>query len=153
MKSEFDFSGYDKSHPLYSTVNKKIAGKFKDEKNGIPLVEFVGLRAKMYVTRDLDTGEKPKQIQKLYLDEEGTKRRKLQELDPTVKVTGKGIKKSIAKTELTLQHFKDTLFGVAEAPKVNIPSLVQSNKMAFHKYLCKTVPKNLFLVMMTSGTF
>eukprot|EP00966_Prymnesium_polylepis_P004693 107831-Prymnesium_polylepis.1 len=71
-KDEFDFSGYDKSNPLYSTVNKKIAGKFKDEKNGIPLVEFVGLRAKMYVTRDLDIGESPKRIQKLSLDEQAT---------------------------------------------------------------------------------
>ena len=58
----------------------------------------------------------------------GNKHRKIQKLDPTIKITGKGIKKSIAKTELTLQHFKDTLFGVAEAPKVSIPSLVQSNK-------------------------
>ena len=71
-KDEFDFSGYDKSNPLYSTINKKIAGKFKDEKNGIPLVEFVGLRAKMYVTRDLDIGESPKRIQKLSLDEQAT---------------------------------------------------------------------------------
>ena len=52
----------------------------------------------------------------------------LLELDAAIKITAKGIKKSIAKTELTLQHFKDTLFGVSEAPKVKIPSLVQSNK-------------------------
>ena len=126
--SEFDFSGYDKAHPLYSTVNKKIAGKFKDEKDGIALVEFVGLRSKMYVTRDQATGQSPKQVQKLFVDEQGVKRRKVQEIDPTIKITGKGIKKSIAKTELTLQHFKDTLFGISEAPKVRIPSLIQSNK-------------------------
>ena len=126
--SEFDFSGYDKSHPLYSTKNKKKAGKMKDENNGIPLVEYVGNRSKMYGTRVLHTGEKKKQVQKLFMDEQGVKRRKVVELDAAIKITAKGIKKSIAKTELTLQHFKDTLFGVSEAPKVKIPSLVQSNK-------------------------
>ena len=92
-----------------------MARKFKDERDGIPLVEFVGLRSKMYVTRDQATGQSPKQVQKLFIDEDGVKRRKVQELDPTIKITGKGIKKSIAKTELSLQHFKDTLFGVNEA--------------------------------------
>ena len=44
-------------------MNKKLAGKFKDEKNGNPLIEFVGLRAKMYATRDVSTGEAKKNVQ------------------------------------------------------------------------------------------
>ena len=44
----YDTSDYDKEHFLHSTVNKKVIGKFKDETAGVPVIEFVGLRAKMY---------------------------------------------------------------------------------------------------------
>ncbi|KAK3083754.1 hypothetical protein FSP39_002625 [Pinctada imbricata] len=47
-KHLFDFSEYNKDHPLYDTTNKKVIGKMKDELNGAFLMEFVGLRAKMY---------------------------------------------------------------------------------------------------------
>jgi hypothetical protein len=47
-KHLFDFSGYSKGHPLYDVTNKKVIGKMKDELDGIPMKEFVGLRAKMY---------------------------------------------------------------------------------------------------------
>ena len=46
--SLFDFSKYPREHPLYSTENKKIIGKFKDESHGLVVQEFVGLRPKMY---------------------------------------------------------------------------------------------------------
>ena len=44
----YDFSDYLKGHPCYSIENKKVVGKFKDECNGKPIAEFVGLRSKMY---------------------------------------------------------------------------------------------------------
>ena len=44
----FDFSDYPKSHTLHSERNKKVLGKMKDETNGEPILEFVGLRSKMY---------------------------------------------------------------------------------------------------------
>ena len=44
----FDCSDYPETHPLYSAGNKKKLGYFKDETNGIPISEFVGLRSKMY---------------------------------------------------------------------------------------------------------
>ena len=48
-KSErMDFSNYDKSHPNFDDKFHLTPGKFKDETGGIPIVEFVGLRAKMY---------------------------------------------------------------------------------------------------------
>lgn len=46
--SEYDFSDYPKDHPCYSTENKKVVGKFKDECYGRSIAEFVGLRPKMY---------------------------------------------------------------------------------------------------------
>ncbi|CAL1296423.1 unnamed protein product [Larinioides sclopetarius] len=48
MKQYFDFSDYSHDHPLYSVENKKKIGFFKDELNGQPCFEFVGLRSKMY---------------------------------------------------------------------------------------------------------
>ncbi|CAB4040302.1 probable DNA polymerase, partial [Paramuricea clavata] len=44
----WDNSDYPKDSPYYSDHNKKVIGKFKDEAEGVPIIEFVGLRAKMY---------------------------------------------------------------------------------------------------------
>jgi hypothetical protein len=46
--SEYDTSDYPADHFLYSRNNAKVIGKFKDETNAIPPLEFVGLRSKMY---------------------------------------------------------------------------------------------------------
>ena len=43
----FDMSDYRQDHPLYSTINKKVLGKMKDECAGIPPSEFAGLMSKM----------------------------------------------------------------------------------------------------------
>ncbi|GBN41880.1 hypothetical protein AVEN_198612-1 [Araneus ventricosus] len=43
VKNYFDFSDYPKDHSLYSDENKKKIGYFKDELNGQPCFEFVGL--------------------------------------------------------------------------------------------------------------
>ena len=47
-KTLYDFSDYPQDHPCYSTKNKKVVGKFKDECAGRPISEFIGLRPKMY---------------------------------------------------------------------------------------------------------
>ena len=82
----YDTSNYDKEHFLYSEMNKKV-GKFKDATAGDPVMEFVGLRAKMYsmVTR----GGKDKKA-------------------------GKGIKKSVLKKEVKHEDFKDCLMEKRE---------------------------------------
>ena len=54
----FDFSDYPTNHPNFNNDNKKVVGKFKDETNGIPIVEFVGLRPKMYSILLEDNTEK-----------------------------------------------------------------------------------------------
>ncbi|CAB3976958.1 Hypothetical predicted protein [Paramuricea clavata] len=47
-KDCWDNSDYPKDSPYYSAHNKKVIGKFKDEAGGVPVIEFVGLRSKMY---------------------------------------------------------------------------------------------------------
>ena len=43
-----DNSDYPKNSPYHCNVNKKVIGKFKDEACGIPIVECIGLKSKMY---------------------------------------------------------------------------------------------------------
>ena len=44
----FDNSDYKKSSKFFFDKNKKVIGKFKDEAAGEPIIEFVGLKSKMY---------------------------------------------------------------------------------------------------------
>ena len=47
-KDMFNNSDYPENSPYYCNDNKKVIGKFKDEACGVPIVEFVGLKSKMY---------------------------------------------------------------------------------------------------------
>ena len=47
-KHLFDFSRYRKDFVYYCDLNKKVLGKIKDEFGGVKIVEFVGLKSKMY---------------------------------------------------------------------------------------------------------
>ena len=47
-KYMFDNSDYPENSPYYCNANKKVIGKFKDEACGVPIVEFIGLKSKMY---------------------------------------------------------------------------------------------------------
>ena len=44
----FDLASYEKTSPFFDPTNNKVIGKFKDETLGKPIIEFVGLRPKMY---------------------------------------------------------------------------------------------------------
>lgn len=44
----FDTSEYPEDHKLYSKKNAKVVGLFKDEAKGRHIIEFIGLRSKMY---------------------------------------------------------------------------------------------------------
>merc|ERR1712029_584682 len=51
IKSVLDTSNYPQNHFLYSTSNRLIPGKFKDEnppKSGNEVIQFCGLKSKMY---------------------------------------------------------------------------------------------------------
>ena len=44
----YDTSDYPQDHPLYSSANKKVLGKLKNECAVRAIAEYVGLRPKMY---------------------------------------------------------------------------------------------------------
>ena len=79
--SDYDTSNYPADHPLFSTANKKVIGKFKDELGGKVVTEFVGIRPKMYS----------------YTGEESGKR-------------AKGVKKSVLKKTITHNDYRTCLF-------------------------------------------
>ena len=47
-KEKIDNSDYPKDSNYSDKTNKKVIGKFKHEACGVPIVNFVGLRSKMY---------------------------------------------------------------------------------------------------------
>ena len=64
---EYDTSNYPSDHPLYSTANKKVIGKFKDEFGGRLMTEFVGIRAKMYSYTGEESGKRAKGVKRSVL--------------------------------------------------------------------------------------
>ncbi|GFT06233.1 uncharacterized protein TNCV_800491 [Trichonephila clavipes] len=54
----YDLSEYPQDHAIYSEKNKKRIGCFKDEMSSKPIIEFVGLRAKMYSMLTPDSEKK-----------------------------------------------------------------------------------------------
>ena len=85
-KDLFDNSDYPENSPYFYKKNKKVIGKFKDEAAGVPIIEFVGLRSKMYS----------------YIKEEDGKIKEQK--------TAKGIKKNIIKNNIKHNNYKETLF-------------------------------------------
>ena len=51
-KDMFDNSDYPENSPYYCNANKKVIGKFKDKACGVLIVEFVGLKSKMYTLKN-----------------------------------------------------------------------------------------------------
>ena len=80
----YDTSNYPKEHPLHSTVNKKVLGKMKDECEGTPISEYVGLRSKMYSVMKADE----KNIKK-----------------------AKGVKRNVVKKQIKHEEYKQVLFS------------------------------------------
>jgi hypothetical protein len=91
-KDEFDFSDYNgDGYRSCDKTNIKKIGKFKDETLGTPIIEFCGLRSKMYSIKL----EEKIEINKVMTDE---------------KKTGKGIKTCALKKYITHEDYKRCLF-------------------------------------------
>ena len=82
-KDMFDNSDYPENS-YYCNANKKVIGKFKDEACEVPIVEFIGLKSKMYsYVRGNEKGGK----------------------------TAKGIKKNVIKNNIKLEDYKNVLLN------------------------------------------
>ena len=68
----FAFSGYPIDSKYFDSTNQKVLGKMKDEFNGVKIIEFVGLKSKMYSLVSVDDREvnKAKGINKKLRHEE-----------------------------------------------------------------------------------
>jgi hypothetical protein len=93
MQDQFDTSAFPKDHPLYSSKNKKVIGRFTDEcVDGVfaQMTEFVGLKPKMYACKIQQIGGAG-----------GT----------TQKKVCKGVKKNIIRKTLNFDMYKRALEG------------------------------------------
>ena len=114
-KHLFDNSDNPKSSPFFDTTNKKVIGKFKDEASGIPIVEFVGLRSKMYsYMKDNKQGSR----------------------------TAKGIKKNVIKQKIQHDNYKDTLFNKKQMR--HTMRLIKSEKHQIGSYMVNKTSLSCF---------
>lgn len=121
MSAVFDTSDYPKEHPLYSIKNKKVAGKFKDESNGLIITSFVGLRSKMY-SYVMDCPE-------LDLDKTG-KVNKHQKL--------KGVPRAVVSNSVDHQLYKKCLEDIDFKHNVSFHSLRSQNHQVYTQKQSKT---------------
>ena len=92
MSDKFDFSAYPEDHPLYNKDNCAVILKMKDETNGVPISEFVGLKPKMYAYRT-----------ELYEDKKA-----------------KGVKKCVVKNNICFNDYKNVLTtGISQMEEQN----------------------------------
>ena len=85
----FDNSDYPNSSKFFFKDNKKVIGKFKDEAAGKPILEFVGLKSKMYSYLVGESSLKP----------------------PIEHKKAKGVKKIVVKKEIKHRDYLDVLFN------------------------------------------
>jgi hypothetical protein len=104
MSDLFDTSEYPETHPLYSKKNKKVLGKFKDECVAKPMLEFCGIRSKMYSFIMPDKKEKK---------------------------TAKGVKTSVMKTDMHHQDYLDCILGNRKQQFVNMNTIRSYNQQLF----------------------
>ena len=96
VKDRFDTSDYPENHPsgIPTGINKKVLGMFKDEAAGKIIIEFVGLRAKLYS----------------FIMEDGKENKRC-----------KGVKKQVVENSITHEDYKTCLrTGKEQLRKQNI---------------------------------
>ena len=104
MNDYMDFSGYDKSHPCYNPINKKVLGKFKDECDGKTITHFTSLRPKMYCFKIFNEQKEEKKA--------------------------KGVPKLQTKRDLDMKDYENSLYKHI-AKNVNFNSIRSKNHQIF----------------------
>jgi hypothetical protein len=95
----YDMSDYPKDHKCYNPINKIIIEKFKDETHGNPILEFAGLKAKIYA--------------------ESIQHQKDNKI-------AKGCKKSVVENDLNFEIFKNVLHGTGGYFTINQMNMIRS---------------------------
>ena len=92
----FDNSDYPPNSEFYSSENKKVIGKFKDETAGAPIKEFIGLKSKMY---------------RVLVDKESEMYNALKDNDKKkiISKKAKGVKKNVIKKGISHQDYVNVL--------------------------------------------
>ena len=114
-RDKFDNSGYSPSSPFYYDNNKKVKGKFKDETAGVPIIEFVGLKRKMYS----------------YIQENKNGGK-----------TAKGVKKNIIKNDIKHTNYIETLFSNKELR--HTMNTIQSKNHQLNSYKINKISLSCF---------
>ena len=57
-KDLFDLSNFSKDSKYFCNDNKKVPGKMNDEYGGVVILEYIGIKPKMYSIRDINKNEK-----------------------------------------------------------------------------------------------
>ena len=93
VKDRFDTSDYPENHPsgIPTGINKKVLGMFKDEAAGKIIIEFVGLRAKLYS----------------FIMEDGKENKRC-----------KGVKKQVVENSITHEDYKTCLITGKELLRI-----------------------------------
>ena len=125
----FDNSDYDKSSKFFFDENKKVIGKFKDEAAGKPIIDFVGLKSKMYSYK----------IE--IADVRGSAKVKNNK-------TAKGAKKNVIKRDLDHSDYLACLQN-----NTMMRHKMRSIRSDHHVVLSYEINKPAFLVLMIKGIF
>ena len=126
--TQYDFSNYNTSHPLYDEVNKKVIGFMKDELGGLPMRECVGLRPKCYS----------------FLFDEPVAAEIEEDREEVVmvrrqKATAKAVKQSIKKKHLLHHIYLSNLQALSNSENKNKTVKVVQNTIVSRDHVLKSV--------------
>jgi hypothetical protein len=127
----FDFSNYPTDHPLFSLEKQNLLGYFRDESAGNIILEFIGIRSKVYSILSCEEKDLPFLFN-----------------NPNFLLTKKickGIRRNVIKNDITHEHYRKCVSNIESvSASMHILrsnnhsiSLQNVNKIAFTSFDCK----------------
>ena len=116
-KCLFDNSDYPESSKFFSKENKKVIGKFIDEAAGKPIIEFLGLKSKMYSYEKEDYEKVKLEINvkdgkpKFEMTKAKDNEKFIIKYVDINNKTAKGVKKNVIKGEIKHSDYRDVLYN------------------------------------------